>query len=143
MTATATATTNLETVQAIYQAFGQGDVPAILARLAPDVAWEQWASNSGQAAGVPWFAARTGREAVGGFFQVIGTDFDIHEFSLLDFMAGDRQVAVEFVMDATIRSTGKHFRDEEMHLWTFNESGQVTRLRHYADTAKHIAAATK
>jgi ketosteroid isomerase-like protein len=27
-----------------------------------------------------------------------------------------------------------------MHLWTFNEDGKVRRLRHYTDTAKHIAA---
>jgi ketosteroid isomerase-like protein len=35
---------------------------------------------------------------------------------------------------------GGHYRDEEMHLWTFNEDGKVTRLRHNTDTAKHIAA---
>ena len=33
-----------------------------------------------------------------------------------------------------------HFRDEEVHLWTFNDAGKVTRLRHYTDTAKQIAA---
>jgi hypothetical protein len=27
-----------------------------------------------------------------------------------------------------------------MHLWTFNDDGKVSRLRHYTDTAKHIAA---
>jgi ketosteroid isomerase-like protein len=32
---------HLGTVQGIYQAFGSGDVPAILERLAEDVAWEQ------------------------------------------------------------------------------------------------------
>jgi hypothetical protein len=31
--------------------------------------------------------------------------------------------------------------DEELHLWTFDEDGRVVRLRHYRDTAKHIAAA--
>ena len=30
----------VSTVQEIYSAFGQGDVPAILARLADDVVWE-------------------------------------------------------------------------------------------------------
>jgi hypothetical protein len=28
----------------------------------------------------------------------------------------------------------------EDHLWTFNEAGTVSALRHYVDTAKHIAA---
>ncbi|MEO8453032.1 MAG: hypothetical protein ABI647_24800 [Gemmatimonadota bacterium] len=53
---------------------------------------------------------------------------------------GGNQVAVEFVLAARV-PTGNHYRDEELHLWTFNEHGQVTRLRHYTDTAKHIAAA--
>jgi len=34
---------------------------------------------------------------------------------------------------------GGRFADEEIHLWTFDESGRVVRLRHYLDTAKHIA----
>jgi len=34
-----------------------------------------------------------------------------------------------------------HYRDEEMHLWTFDANGKVIRLRHYTDTAKHIQAA--
>jgi len=37
---------------------------------------------------------------------------------------------------------GGHYRDEEMHLWTFDDNGKVTRLRHYVDTAKHVAAFT-
>jgi ketosteroid isomerase-like protein len=35
---------------------------------------------------------------------------------------------------------GGHYRDEEIHLWTFDDVGKVTGLRHYTDTAKHIAA---
>jgi hypothetical protein len=30
---------------------------------------------------------------------------------------------------------------EEIHLWTFDDSGKVAGLRHYTDTAKHIKAA--
>jgi hypothetical protein len=35
---------------------------------------------------------------------------------------------------------GGRSRDEELHLWTFDEHQQVVRMRHYVDTAKHIAA---
>lgn len=35
---------------------------------------------------------------------------------------------------------GGSYRDEEIQLWTFNDDGKVCRLRHYVDTAKHIAA---
>jgi uncharacterized protein len=40
-----------------------------------------------------------------------------------------------------VPSTSGHYRDEEMHLWTFDATGKVIRLRHYTDTAKHIRAA--
>jgi ketosteroid isomerase-like protein len=132
--------TNTETVQAIYEAFGQGDVPAILDKLAPDVRWEHWADNRAQAEEVPWMRARTGQGEVAEFFKVVG-NFEIHEFRVLGVMEGGDQVAVEMLIEVTDRASGGHYRDEELHLWTFDDRGKVIRLRHYTDTAKQIAAA--
>lgn len=132
---------HLATVGKIYQAFGQGDIPTILAHMADDVQWEAWADNSAQKAGVPWLQARQGKEGVLAFFQVLG-GMPVKDFQILSLMAGGNQVAAEFVIEVEVPATGGHYRDEEIHLWTFNEAGQVIRLRHYTDTAKHIAAAT-
>jgi uncharacterized protein len=132
---------NLAVVQAIYEAFGKGNVPTILEHMADEVQWEAWADNSAQKAGVPWLQAREGKGGVTEFFQTFGRLTTLKEFQVLSFMEGDHQVAVEFVIDYDVTSTGEHVRDEEIHLWTFNKTGQVTRLRHYTDTAKHIAAA--
>jgi ketosteroid isomerase-like protein len=129
----------IETVQAIYQAFGRGDIPAILATLSDDVAWEAWADNSAQKRGVPWMTARRGKAAVAEFFALVGK-FQIHHFEVLSIMGNTQQVAAEFVIEATPPG-GRRYRDEEMHLWTFGPDGKVARLRHYLDTAKHIAAA--
>ena len=131
----------LETVKGIYDAFGRGDIPAILATLADDVAWEAWDDNSAAHAGVPWMQPRHGRDGAAQFFGLVGSHLRVLEFRVLSIMAGDNQVAAEFVIEADIPSTGGHYRDEEMHLWTFNADGKVTRLRHYTDTAKHIRAA--
>ena len=139
MSSTATAT-NLETVKALYEAFGSGDVETILGMVSDDVEWEPWADNSSHKAGVPWFTARSGREGVLEFFQLVGT-FNITEFSVLDIMAGDKQVAAEIVIEAEVPGGGR-YRDEEMHLWSFDADGKINRLRHYTDTAKHIAAAS-
>ena len=111
----------------------------IIDLMSDDVAWEDWADNSAQAAGVPWLRRRHGKAGVTEFFQLIA-QFQIHDFKVLSVMANDRQVAAEFVIDATPPG-GRRYRDEEMHLWTFGVDGRVTRLRHYTDTAKHIAAA--
>lgn len=134
-------TDHLATIGKIYQAFGQGDIPTILAHMADDVQWEAWADNSAQKAGVPWLQARQGKEGVLAFFQVLG-GMPVKDFQILSLMAGGNQVAAEFVIEVEVPATGAHYRDEEIHLWTFNEAGQVIRLRHYTDTAKHIAAAT-
>ena len=131
---------NLPTVQALYGAFGAGDVPTFLSHLADDVEWEQWADNRAVAAGVPWLQHYTGRDAVGGFFAAAG-QMEIIELRILNMMEGGNEVAVSFVLEAKLpQCGGRSYRDEEIHLWTFNADGKVARLRHYVDTAKHIEA---
>ena len=132
-------TSALETVQQIYSAFGRGDIPAILGAIDEDVKWEAWQNNTAQAGGVPWLKGGSGKAAVAEFFGVVG-QMKFNDFRVLGMMASDSQVAVEVVLDATLPS-GKRVQDEEVHLWTVNAAGRVTRMRHYLDTAKHIAAA--
>jgi ketosteroid isomerase-like protein len=131
---------NLATVSAIYEAFGKGDIPFIISQLANDVQWEKWDDNSAQKAGVPWFKLIQGKEGVMSFFQVIVEKLNITDFKVLNVMAGANQVAATIIIEADVPESGTHFRDEEMHLWSFNEQGKITGLRHYADTHKHIEA---
>jgi len=136
-----TSTTTLDnaaTVAAIYDAFGRGDVPAVLDRLADGVGWELWADNSAQRAGVPHLVRRDGRDDVAGFFGVIGT-WTVLDFAVLDVIGTGRQVAAEVRASFALPNGGR-FADEELHLWTFGDDGRVVRFRHYCDTAKHIAA---
>ena len=76
---------------------------------------------------------------VAAFFAVVA-GFEIHDFQVGDLLASPTQVAVQVLRDATTPSGGR-FRDEELHQWTLDGDGRVTRMRHYVDTAKHIAAA--
>jgi hypothetical protein len=64
----------------------------------------------------------------------------VHEFAVLDLLAGTGRVAAVVVIDAELPGGGR-YRDEEMHLWTFRPDGSIGALRHYIDTAKHLAAA--
>jgi ketosteroid isomerase-like protein len=130
---------NLTTIQQIYAAFGCGDVPAILDVIAPDCRWEAWADNSAQGAGVAYLQPRRGPSGVGEFFAAVA-ELEIHDFRVLDCIAGPDQVAAEILIDASTPAGGR-FRDEELHLWTLDHDGSIVRLRHYVDTAKHIAAA--
>lgn len=128
----------VDTVGTIYQMFGSGDVPGILELMADDVSWEAWEHNSAQAAGVPSMQARHGKAGVADFFAVVGS-MKITDFQVLNLMAGGDDVAATIVIESGVPGGGT-YRDEEIQLWTFNEKGKVCRLRHYLDTAKHIAA---
>ena len=139
-TATADRTAaNLAIVQHIYEAFGRGEVDEIVDVIADDCRWEAWAEHSAQHAGVPYLQPRSGPSGAAAFFADVA-DLEIYSFTVLDCIAGADQVAVEIAIDATTPSGGR-FRDEELHLWTLNADGKVTRMRHYVDTAKHISAA--
>lgn len=131
---------HVATIHRIYEAFGKGDIPAVISYLADDVAWDPWTGNSAQKAGVPWLQARNGKADVMEYFKIVG-GFNIKDFQVLSIMGNESQVAAEMVFEVDVPSTGGHFRDEEIHLWTFNEAGKVSRMRHYTDTAQHIAAA--
>ena len=129
----------LSTVQAIYAAFGKGDITTILGHLDDEVAWEAWEGNSAQGAGVPWLRGGRGKAAAVAFFEVVGS-FKFQDFQVLGLMASENQVAAEVFVDALVPG-GRRLRDEEIHLWNLNEAGKVVRFRHYTDTAKQIAAA--
>jgi uncharacterized protein len=123
----------------LYAAFGRGDVDAMLAPLAVDVSWDaDWADLFTQRAGVGVAAARRGRDGVREFFSLL-TTLQVHDFQVLDLMASRRQVAAQVVIELTYPSGGR-LRDEELHLWSFNPASEISALRHYVDTAKHIAA---
>lgn len=127
---------NTETVRAIYDAFGRGDVPFILSQLDENVDWEKWDDNHAQNAGVPYMRHIKGRDGVANFFGEVAK-LGITEFDVVAVMEGGNKVAVQFTLSA------EHFDEDEMHLWTFNDEGKITGFRHYLDTAKHIAVAEK
>ena len=125
---------NLETTAAIYAAFGTGDIAFIMDQIAEDVRWEDWEDNYGQKGGLVAMVPRNGKDAVLGFFEV-AAGLGIKDFRVLSLMEGENQIAAEIYI---VTDT---YRDEEIHLWTFNEAGKIVRLRHYVDTAKHLALA--
>jgi ketosteroid isomerase-like protein len=126
---------NSAIVQEIYAAFGRGDVPDILEKLADDVDWEYVSSTD-----VPWLQRRRGRDAVAGFFQSL----DALEFRTFDVRAvieGDGVVIALIDIDLTVKATGKRIAEEdEIHVWRFNSQGKVARFRHGADTHGHHIA---
>jgi ketosteroid isomerase-like protein len=133
-----TATDNVTTITDLYAAFGRGDVPAILDALAEDVRWEHWDDNTAQREGVSHLQPRTGRDGAAQFFAEIA-ELEFHSFEVRGIAAGDDLVVADIRIDASLPSGGR-IRDEELHLWRFDAEGRICAMRHYVDTAKHIAA---
>lgn len=127
------------TVAALYEAFGRGDIPTILGLLDDEVSWDaDWQGNTAQDHGVATMQPRRGKAGVVEFFQVLA-NYTFHDFQVHDLMGSDKHVAALLTVDFTLPS-GARVRDEEIHLWTTGADGKITALRHYIDTARHIAA---
>jgi uncharacterized protein len=131
---------NVETISAIYEAFGRGDVPAILDRVSDDVRWDVWDPTSPAQEEIPYIAPRTGKEGVQAFFGCVFNDLEFHEFDVVNILAGDAQVAAIIKFDMTVTITGKRLQDVEVHVWTFGADSKVVDFRHVFDTAKHLEA---
>jgi ketosteroid isomerase-like protein len=127
---------NLQTTQQIYEAFGRGDVPAILEKLAETVDWEYGAGETD----VPWLQRRRGRDGAAAFFASLGA-IDIQRFELTNLLEGGPTVVGLVNIEFVVKATGKRVVEEdEAHIWHFDEQGRVVRFRHRVDTQKHALA---
>ena len=117
-------------MQRIYEAFGRGDIPAILSNLAEDVEWECGVNSTN----VPWLQPRRGRGQVPEFFQALGA-LDIKAFQPKTFLENANVLVVLVDLDATVKATGREVVEEdEVHIWYFDSAGKVRRFRHRIDT---------
>ncbi|MCZ7586558.1 MAG: nuclear transport factor 2 family protein [Deltaproteobacteria bacterium] len=126
---------NLPTIQSVYEAFGRGDVPAILETLDDDVSWEHDTVDHG----IPWFKPGRGKDHVGSFFQSLAA-LDITNFEVRNlFESGDQVMALVW-FEGTVKDTGKGVKMQEAHLWSFNDTGKVATFAHIADTHQFVTA---
>ncbi|MDX6678521.1 MAG: uncharacterized protein QOE31_2573 [Solirubrobacteraceae bacterium] len=135
-----TTNTHADTVAGMYEAFGRGDIAAILSQLSDDVLWdvteEPWTPH---AAGVAWLKPRRGHAEVAEFFEIAG-GWSYERFEVLDLLSSATQVAAEVRIVADLPN-GKRVDEVAIHLWKFDRGGTVIALRRMLDTAANIAAA--
>ena len=133
---------NIDACKAMYEAFGRGDVPAILAHMADDVALDDWTGNTVVDSGTaPYMTPRHGKDGAIAFFTAL-QDIVFHRFEVTNLLVGGNQVAATVSLETENKLTGKTVKDDMIHLWTFDEAGKAKRFLHYLDTAKHIEANT-
>jgi ketosteroid isomerase-like protein len=120
---------NVETIQKLYEALGQGDAQVMATLVAAQVRWEILP-------GFPHGGTHVGLEAVfNNFFGPVLEDFEAWRTvpeTILD--AGDEVIALGHY-HSRAKTTGKDMIAAFAHVWSLQE-GKVTRLRQYADTVQ-------
>jgi ketosteroid isomerase-like protein len=122
-------TSNVATVSTIYEAFGRGDIPFILSRLADDVEWDNRESH-----GIPLLVPRRGKAEVALFFQEL-SNIELQSFSVKNLFDGGSNVVAWIGISWKWKPSGRVFSDAfALHLWEFDSAGKATRFFHIEDT---------
>ena len=126
---------NVKTIQDVYEAFGRGDVQAVLDRVTDDVDWATETSSTA----APWYGIRHGKDGVASFFQAFGSTMEVQEFTPFAFAANDDEVHTVVRCRATSRATGKAI-DQNLHHFFRFQDGKISYYRGTEDTAQTEAA---
>jgi ketosteroid isomerase-like protein len=123
---------NARVVQRVYEAFGRGDVPAVLARLDSAVEWHLAEGHPYSPTGRTW----VGHSAiVENFFARAGADWDRFAIAVVDLHEAGDAVVAEVRYSGTFAATGRELDAQGCHVWKFRD-GKVTAFQQYVDTSQ-------
>ena len=122
---------NIKTIMSVYEAFGRGDVAAIVDAVTDDVDWAAEAAGSA----APWYGVRHGKDAVAAFFTDYGSAMEVEEFTPASFAANDTDVLTVVRFRARSRSTGRVAAMDLHHYFKFRD-GKIAYYRGTEDTAQ-------
>ena len=121
---------NLKTIQAVYEAFGRGDVGFILDSVTDDV---DWAADTASTA-APWYGPHKGKAGVTDFFQAFGSTMSVQRFDPVSFAANDTEVHT-IVEVAMTRIANGRSAEMSLHHWFQVRDGKIGYYRGTEDTA--------
>src|SRR5438132_946072 len=116
----------------MYEAFGRGDVEAILERVTDDVDW----STDAAIKSAPWYGPKHGKEGVRSFFEAIGKTGPVTQFTPLSLASnddGDVMVLIRYAFTVTGLSPGADRRAvaaQELGLVLVPGGGGPVRVQH-------------
>jgi hypothetical protein len=117
-----------ETIRSLYDAFARGDVPSVLAALAPDVKWTE-------AEGFPYGGTYAGPQAVlANVFMKLGTEWEGFAAVPHEFVVEGETVVALGEYSGKFKATGKRMSVPFAHVWRLRQ-GKVHAFRQHTDTA--------
>jgi ketosteroid isomerase-like protein len=121
---------NVQMVEGAYEAFGRGDIPAILGVLSDDIEWHSPAI-------LPQGIDTVGKEGVTEFFGNVASNWkDLHVEIDGIVASGDHVCAIG---RAAGELDGTHTGYRFVHTWTISD-GLCARFDEYADPAPEVVA---
>jgi ketosteroid isomerase-like protein len=122
---------NIKIITEVYEAFGRGDIAAILDAVTDDVDWAAEAASSA----APWYGVRHGKDAVAEFFSDFGSTMEVEEFAPVSFAANDTDVLTVVRFRSRSRGTGRTAQMNLHHYFKFRD-GKIAYYRGTEDTAQ-------
>ena len=128
---------NVTLIRNLYAAFAQGDIPAVLAAMSPDIVWNE-AENYPYADGNPY----RGADAIlAGVFARIGTEWDGFAAVAEDYIDGGDTIVVLGRYRGTYRASGRPLDAQMVHVWRLAD-GRITRFDQRVDTLQSARVMT-
>ena len=117
---------NIDFVRDAYEAFGRGDVPAVLGAMTDDIEWYE-------TDGMPYGGVHRGPQAIAeNVFGPVTQDIDGFAVTPEEFYAGGDEVIAVVRYTGTGVETGKQLDLPVVHAWTIRD-GKLARFRQFAD----------
>ncbi len=127
---------NVGIVTGIYEAFGRGDLAAVLSRIDPQAELQFEGPSA-----VAWTGTYHGREGWTTFFQTLGQNLDDIRVTMEPFAAQGDRVVFAGRYQGRVKATGRRIDSPLVHLWTLS-NGMVARCLELTDTAAEADACT-
>ena len=116
----------------LYEAFGKGDMPTVLAAMDPQIHWHEAESNPYRPSGEAW----VGPDAVvNELFVKLAGEWDGFTVTPVTYHDAGDTVVVEGRYTGTYKATGKAVDGQFCHVWTLKD-GKIVNFQQYTDTAR-------
>jgi len=123
-------------LRGLYEAFGRGDIAAVLGAMDPAISWHQAEGNPYKVDGGAWIGPNA---IVENLFVKLGTEWDGFTVTPARFSESGDRVIVEGRYTGTYKATGKSIDAQFCHIWNVKD-GKVTAFQQYTDTAQFQGA---
>ena len=129
---------NVEVIRGIYEAFGRGDVPAVLGQMDQRIEWRE-AENFIYADRNPYMGPQAVLEGV---FMRFGAEWEGFTVTPEEWLDAGNHVVVLGTYTGRSKETGREVRAQFAHVWGVRGE-RVVRFQQYTDTKQFAEAVAK